>query len=657
VPANVRRRWWVLGALAVLALGVGAFAFLGGSGGDEGDYVTIVARDDFFQPELLRVPLRIEVPVGATVEWKNVGRNPHNVAAVDGSFHSDNLDRGGEYSHTYDKPGIYRFYCTLHGTKDGAGMAGTVVVGDVPLTADGSDSGAGPGREPVPAAPTGTIIHVPADRPTIQAGVDAAKPGDLVLVAPGVYTESVLVVTPYVTIRGEDRNTTIIDGELRRTNGIHVAEADGVAIENMTARRYLLNGFYWTGVNGYRGSYLTAYANGDYGIYAFASVWGRFEHSYASGSPDSGFYIGECYPCHAVIDDVVAEGNALGYSGTNAGGDLWVINSEWAFNGAGIAPNTLDSEGLAPQRDATFAGNAVHDNGATRVPSKRLQTPAFGTGILIGGGRGNVVEGNVVRDSSIYGIAILPNLDENLWLTKDNVIRDNVVSSSGQADLALGGPAIRGDCFERNQFDSSLPAAIEGFAGCGARAGGGGDLAPTLTLLAKFVAALGGHYDPGDWQGAPAPPAQAQMPSAATAAVVLAVPETAVPGPHVVRSLEATLAATSSSGSVRRELTIMGIPLGPLGSTLLGLYAYVLPLALYAAWISIAMWDLIRRELSDRRRIGWMALVLAVPLIGPIAYFGLGGSAIPSAVRWFLVAGGLAIYLGIAALAMAVQVL
>lgn len=647
----MRLRWLVLGVLAIAAIGIGAFAVLGGgSTEEEGDYVLVGGRDDFFQPEIIRVA------VGTTVEWRNVGRNPHTVTAVDGSFDSGIMDRGAEYEHTYATPGIYPFWCTLHGTKDGAGMAGTIVVGDVPLAADGG-TGVGPGREPVPAGPTGTTIRVPSEQPSIQAAVDAAKPGDLVLVAPGVYTESVLVITPYVTIRGEDRNTTIIDGEFKKTNGIHVAEADGVVVENMTARHYLLNGFYWTGANGYRGSYLTAYANGDYGIYAFRSVWGRFEHSYASGSPDSGFYIGECYPCHAVIDDVIAVGSALGYSGTNAGGDLWVINSEWAFNGAGIAPNTLDSEGLAPQREATFAGNSVHDNGVVDVPTKRLQTPTFGAGILIAGGRGNVVEGNVVTDSAIYGITVLPNLDDNLWLTRDNVIRNNIVRNSGQADLALGGPSRKGDCFEGNEFATSLPPAIETFAGCSVRVAPVGDLEPTLTLLAKVFAALGGHYNPGDWRTAPAAPAQPQMPFAATALVTLAIPETAVPGPHQVRSLEATLAATSSSGSVRREFTIMGIPLGPLGSTLLGLYAYVLPLALYAAWISIALWDLIRRELSDRRRIGWMALVLAVPVIGPIAYFGFGGSQIPSAVRWFLVLGGIAIYLVVVVLAMAVQVL
>ena len=52
-----------------------------------------------------------------------------------------------------------------------------------------------------------------------------------------------------------------------------------------------LNGFYWATVEGYRGSYLTAYNNGDYGIYAFDAVDGVLEHSYASGSPDAGFLL------------------------------------------------------------------------------------------------------------------------------------------------------------------------------------------------------------------------------------------------------------------------------------------------------------------------------------------------------------------------------
>ena len=60
----------------------------------------------------------------------------------------------------------------------------------------------------------------------------------MVLVSPGVHRESVVVTTPYLTIRGTDRNAVILDGEFRRANGIQVLEADGVTIQNMTARSF-----------------------------------------------------------------------------------------------------------------------------------------------------------------------------------------------------------------------------------------------------------------------------------------------------------------------------------------------------------------------------------------------------------------------------------
>jgi hypothetical protein len=40
--------------------------------------------------------------------------------------------------------------------------------------------------------------------------------------------------------------------------------ADGVAVENLTVRNALINGLFWTGVRGYRASYVTAYNNKDY---------------------------------------------------------------------------------------------------------------------------------------------------------------------------------------------------------------------------------------------------------------------------------------------------------------------------------------------------------------------------------------------------------
>lgn len=97
----------------------------------------------------------------------------------------------------------------------------------------------------------------------------------------------------------------------------------------------------------------------------------------------------------------------------------------------------------------------------------------------------------------------------------------------------------------------------------------------------------------------------------------------------------------------------MAIPLDntPWG-LVLGLYGYVFPLVLFAAWISIALWDLTRREeLARGRRLTWMAVVLAVPFLGPVLYFAFGRTAIPRSTWLMLVVGGLVVYLGLAAAA------
>ncbi len=58
----------------------------------------------------------------------------------------------------------------------------------------------------------GITIHVPADQPTIQLGIDASSDGDTVLVAPGTYVENIQVNQDIVVRGSEGPAVTVIDG-------------------------------------------------------------------------------------------------------------------------------------------------------------------------------------------------------------------------------------------------------------------------------------------------------------------------------------------------------------------------------------------------------------------------------------------------------------
>lgn len=610
------------GLIPLILLFMALLVACGGPAAPQGPAVSTL--DNTFSPQVLHIN------PGQTVTWVNNGQTIHTVTADDHSFDSGDFNSGKTYTHTFTQPGRYPYFCQLHGAAGGVGMAGVIVVGNTSYSGP-LDSAMQPGKSPA------AILRVPEDYPTIQSAVTAAKPYDMISIAPGIYNESVNVRTPNLTIRGRDRIGVILEGNFKLDDGFEVL-ANGVVLENMTARHYKGNGFYWTGVKGFRGSYLTAYANGDYGIYAYGSNTGQFDHDLAAGHPDSGFYIGYCHPCHAVISHVISEDNALGYSGTNSGGDLMIRDSIWRNNMSGIAPNTLDSEPNPPEYDTTIINNLIENNNNYHAPAKVLEYPSIGNGIVIGGGNNNHIMNNRINGHIYYGILIVPNIDQHFWEPSGNVTENNVITNSGVADLALSALSAGYNCFSNNTVSRTAPPFLQFTHACGsftARAGGG-DPSVMTVLLDHFLQANLGRFSPSDWRKAPTPAAQAGM------------PDPTINPQGIFSTIEGTpLDMTVAATSIAPSITLGGLGLAtPFFEVILGFYMYYLPLALYATLLSVATWDIVRRsELKGGPRISWLAVVYLIPLLGPLAYYLFGKSEIPRLTRYILAIGVPVVYL------------
>lgn len=371
------------------------------------------------------------------------------------------------------------------------------------------------------------VINVPADHDTITEAVQAASAGDIVTISSGTYHESVKVDREGITIRGEDRNEVILDGRHDLANGFLVT-ADNVAIENLTVHSFTQNGVVFNGIeaasggkgvdknvvygagddvlSGYRTSWVTAYNNGLYGIYAFASRNGLIEHTYVSGHPDSGIYIGQCKPCNAVVRNSTAEVNAIGYYGTNASGGVYVVESTFAGNRLGIAPNSQRMEKLAPQEETVVAGNLVVDNDNPKAP--KITMGFSGGGIAVGGGIRNTILRNRVEGHAVMGIGVVSMND---FLPENNRIEGNVLSGNG-TDLLYAPDGARdaaGNCFTGNTFVVSIPEDIEAELPC--------DGVPALKNVPTFTVPSGG--DGPDYRDIPAPGLQKSMPAPSRAAV------------------------------------------------------------------------------------------------------------------------------------------
>ncbi|MGE5625764.1 MAG: plastocyanin/azurin family copper-binding protein [Bacillota bacterium] len=60
-------------------------------------------------------PDTVTVTAGTTVTWVNKDDVPHTIASSDKRFTSSGgLDKGDSYSYTFNTPGTFAYYCSIH---------------------------------------------------------------------------------------------------------------------------------------------------------------------------------------------------------------------------------------------------------------------------------------------------------------------------------------------------------------------------------------------------------------------------------------------------------------------------------------------------------------------------------------------------------------
>lgn len=343
------------------------------------------------------------------------------------------------------------------------------------------------------AALAGDVIVV---KTTIQAAVDAASPGDTVLVPPGTYRESVLVDKSEITIRGS--HGAVIDAE-GFDNGITVGTGsfstgpDGfpvcpalalhdVTVLGLTVKNAEENGLLLLGVDGFRvsgGKYLD---NEEYGIFPICSRNGLINFNRVEGTEDAGIYVGDDDAITVAWNHVTR--CTIGIEIENSS-DVVVRDNKAVGNTTGILVVVLPGLPKPFTEDVLIVRNVVaRNNFPNPVPADSGEPEGLlptGTGILNIGGDRVVIRHNLVNRNDSLGVAIFANpfaaLDPRLEPNPDgNEVRGNVILHNGQspdperaqtpgADIVYDGTGA-GNCFAKNRFKTEFPEGITGLFPC-----------------------------------------------------------------------------------------------------------------------------------------------------------------------------------------------
>jgi hypothetical protein len=345
----------------------------------------------------------------------------------------------------------------------------------------------------VSPATAGTHKVYPGE--SIQAAVDAALPGDKVILMPGTYQEThggfqAVRIDKSLTLIG--KKNPVLQAGPGNDDGI-LAEGtidtpiNGLRIKGITVQGFPGNGIHLRYVNNFKIDKNTSIDNLENGIFPTLSANGMVKKNLSYGSEDSALWVEASENVRVLKNVLHSSPTGLEVTVSN---NVEVKGNEVYGNTVGIGlyhPNGASLPPLSEMANWEIAKNYVHDNNApnTAPPSSQSGALPPGGGILVLGTDDATITKNTVENNEFYGIAMVDyclavsgspfNCDDRPPITNEypefNIVQDNAFINNGTnpvdhplapyaADITYIAFDGYGNCFARNDYTTKSWAIV-----------------------------------------------------------------------------------------------------------------------------------------------------------------------------------------------------